>query len=125
MAYSSIHNDYSSSSDEEEGCCTNETATIPASLTDSQKSGIINTSKSMETLCANIGSIGHGFERFKPKMALFARSSLTLLNNDLQSKKQPVALGNVLSNYNMVRVNIPPNGNCFFLSIALICARII
>ena len=57
----------------------------------------------------------HGF---KPKMALFARSSLTLLNNDLQSKKQPVALDNVLSNYNMVRVNIPPNGNCFFLSIA-------
>ena len=51
-------------------------------------------------------------------MAMFVESSLTLLNNDLQSKKQPVALDNVLTNYNMVRVNIPPNGDCFFLSVA-------
>ena len=51
-------------------------------------------------------------------MAMFAESSLTLLNNDLQSKKQPVALDDVLTNYNLVRVNIPPNGDCFFLSVA-------
>ena len=114
-----VQNYYSSSSDEDEQSYSKHGSdTTTASLTDRQKNDIISSSKSTEQLCAHIRSVGHGFERFNPKMAMFAESSLTLLNNDLQSKKQPVALDNVLTNYNMVRVNIPPNGDCFFLSVA-------
>jgi hypothetical protein len=114
-----VQNDYSSSSDEDEQSYSKHGSdTTTASLTDRKKNDIISSSKSMEQLCAHIRSVGHGFERFNPKMAMFAESSLTLLNNDLQSKKQPVALDNVLTNYNMVRVNISPNGDCFFLSVA-------
>lgn len=108
----------SSSSDEDEHCNSDfENDKTTARLTESQKSDIMNTSKSMEKLFAHIGSVG-SFEKFKPKMAMFAKSSLTLLNNDLPSEREPEALDNILANYNMVRVNIPPNGNCFFLSIA-------
>lgn len=48
----------------------------------------------------------------------FTKSSLTLFHSGLVSSKEPSTLDNVISNHNMVRVSVPPNGNCFFLSVA-------
>lgn len=84
---------------------------------ESQKRTLIDYSRSMEELCSYVESAGK-FEKFQPKHVLFAKSGLTLLNSDLPSKRQSSSLDGVLANYNMARVNIPGNGNCFFQSVA-------
>lgn len=76
----------------------------------------MKSAKCMAELCEQIQSLGQ-YARFNPNFLFFTKSSLTLFHSGLVSNKESSALDNVLSNFNMVRVNVPPNGNCFFLAI--------
>lgn len=71
----------------------------------------------MEELCSYIQSVGQ-FEKFQPKIVMFAQSSLAVLNSVLPNKRESSSLDSVLANYNMARVHSATNGNCFFLSVA-------
>ena len=78
------------------------------SLSEKQRDQLINSSKTMAKLSDHIQSLGD-CERFNTKILYFCKSSLTLFHSGLDD---------VLTNYNMMCVSVPPNGNCFFLSIA-------
>jgi len=71
----------------------------------------------MAELCEQIQLLGL-YARFNPNCLFFTKGSLTLFHSGLVSNKESSALDNVQSNFNMVCVNVPPNGNCFFLAIA-------
>ena len=115
-----LNDDHSSdsSSNEDESCCEENISTpmqVPFSESDRHK--VLKSSKYMEELCSHIQSLGQ-FEKFRTNIVMFAQSSLAILNSDLPSKKESFNLDSVLANYNMVRVDSAPNGNCFFQSVA-------
>ena len=106
-----------SSSDEEEGS-QDEPDKATTMLSGGRKENLLNLSKSMAELCNCIQATGK-FEKFKPKVVMFAKTSLTLLHSpELSSQQESSELDNVLANYDMVRVKIPADGNCLFLTIA-------
>lgn len=57
-------------------------------------------------------------QRLNPNFLFFTKRSLTLFHSGLVSNKESSTVDNVLSNFTIIRVNVPPNGICFFLSIA-------
>ena len=116
----SLNVDHSSDSRSDENECCNEedSFTHPqVSFSESHRARVLSSSKTMEELCTYIQSVGQ-FEKFRPNVVLFARSSLAILNSDLPNQRESSVLDNVLANYNMVRIGSAPNGNCFFLSVA-------
>ena len=82
-----------------------------------QPDTVINAAKSMAQLCGHIQALGQ-CPRFNPSILYFSKSSLTLFHSGLVSNKESSTLDNVLSNYGMVRLNVPSDGNCFFTSVA-------
>ena len=111
--------DSSSSSDEDEPIsseCGFTQSSLP-NLSEKQRDQVINSSKNMAQICWHIQSLGQ-CERFNPNILYFCKSSLALLHSGLVGNKESSALDDVLSNYNIVRVSVPPNGNCFFMSVA-------
>lgn len=112
-----------SSSDEDEpsvsGCCSTQTP-LP-NLSKEQLNAVVNSSKCMEQLCRNIQSLGH-CPRFHSNTLFFSKSNLTLFHSGLPSSKESSTLHSAVSNHDMGRVNIPPNGNCFF--VCCICYNI-
>ena len=110
----------SSSSDEDECCDAEDSSTQPpgAALCGSLRETVLNNSKSMNELCMFLQTKGD-FEKFHPRILMFAKSSLSLLSSGhLQSNQESSGLDDALANYNLRRVPIPPNGNCFFLTVA-------
>ena len=108
-----------SSSDDDDNysyCAKDSQAKSELPFAESQKE-LIDYSRSMEELWSHLESAGK-FEKFQPKHVMFAKSGLTLLNSDLPSTREYSSLDGVLANYDMARVNIPGNGNCFFKSVA-------
>lgn len=106
------------SSDEDEPSFTENNSPPPfPNLSKQQQQEVIKSAKCMAELCDQIQSLGQ-YARFNPNFLFFTKSSLTLFHSGLVSNKESSTLDNVLSNFNMVRVNVLPNGNCFFLSIA-------
>ena len=106
------------SSDEDEPSVTENSSPPPfPNLSKQQQHKVMKSAKCMAELCEQIQSLGQ-YARFNPNFLFFSKSSLTLFHSGLVSNKESSTLDNVLSNFNMVRVNVPPNGNCFFLSIA-------
>ena len=107
------------SSDEDEPSdadCISAQAHLPP-LSEKQRDSVINSSKCMANLCQHIESLSQ-CAKLNPNFMFFTKSSLTLFHSGLVSSKEPSTLDNVISNHNMVRVSVPPNGNCFFLSVA-------
>ena len=108
-----------SSSDDDDNysyCAKDSQAKSELPFAESQKE-LIDYSRSMEELWSHLESAGK-FEKFQPKHVMFAKSGLTLLNSDLPNTREYSSLDGVLANYDMARVNIPGNGNCFFKSVA-------
>lgn len=87
------------------------------SLSEEERSRMRNHSKATEELSRHIQCMSQ-YERFKPHTALFANSSLTLLNSMCFSDQESTALDNVLSNFHMARIQVPPDGNCLFQSVS-------
>lgn len=117
-----LNNDHSSdsSSDEDESCCEKNSSTqMQDSFSKSDKHKLLRSSKSMDEPCSHIQSLGQ-FEKFRPNIVMFAQSSLSILNSVLPSKKESFNLNSVLANYNRVRVDSAPNGNCFFESVTYV-----
>lgn len=114
-----------SSSDEDEFCSTVASSSpVQVELSEEQIHRIINSSKSMEELGSYIQQAGQ-FDRFNPNIVTFVKSSLTLLHSQLPNERNSSTLDDILANYSMRRVSIPPNGNCFFLSIAYALEHVI
>ena len=86
------------------------------SLSEKQRDSMINSSKSMAHLCQHINESLGQCEKLNPNFMFFSKSSLTLFHSGLASSKESSTLDNLLANHNLVRVSVPPNGNCFFLS---------
>ena len=86
------------------------------SLSEKQRDSMINSSKSMAHLCQHINESLGQCEKLNPNFMFFSKSSLTLFHSGLTSSKESSTLDNILANHNLVRVIVPPNGNCFFLS---------
>ena len=105
-------------SDEDEPNITENNSPPPfPNLSKEQQHKVIKSAKCMAELCDQIQSLGQ-YARFNPNFLFFSKSSLTLFHSGLVSNKDSFTLDNVLSNFNMVCLNVLPNGNCFFLSIA-------
>ena len=106
------------SSDEDEPSVSENISTpLSPNLGKQQQHEVMKSAKCMAELCEQIQSLGQ-YARFNPNFLFFTKSSLTLFHSGLVGNKESFALDNVLSNFNMVRVNVPPNGNSFFLAIA-------
>ena len=95
--------------------CSDTSTEPPSRLSEEQRNRAINSSKSMEELCTFIQSL-RTRENFNPNVLFFAKS--TLFHAGLVSSRESARLDSILSNYKMSRISIPPNGNCFFLSVA-------
>ena len=105
-------------SDEDEPNITENNSPPPIpNLSKQQQHKVIESAKCMAELCDQIQSLGQ-YARFNPNFLFFSKSSLTLFHSGLVSNKESSTLDNVLSNFNMVCVNVLPNGNCFFPAIA-------
>jgi hypothetical protein len=120
--FQSLHDNDGSSSSEEEydnhasQCISKKADNI---LSEVEISAVLKYSTSEEELFSQIQSNGQ-CEKFRPIALLFAKSSLTLLSSNSSSipAHESSQADNLLTNYNMTRVPVPPNGNCFFLSVA-------
>ena len=74
----------------------------------------------MTHLCQHINELLGQCEKLNPNFMFFSKSSLTLFHSGLASSKESSTLDNynILANHNLVHVSVPPNKNCFFLSVA-------